>query len=100
MANGDCLMALGFTAFQKLSESPCSIVLVIPTPNLAEESAIPESETTSSRLNHRQRAGWPRWTPSYTTCSDGTRSCGERDSSAAFGVGMTKLGVRRLGFGL
>jgi len=41
---------------EKLSGSPCSIVLVIPTPNAAEESATPKSSV-------------------YTTCLDNRRSC-------------------------
>src|SRR5438309_11897014 len=35
---------------EKLSGAPCSIVLVIPTPNAAEESAIPKSSVCTRRV--------------------------------------------------
>src|SRR5579864_4456803 len=61
---------------KKLSGSPCSIILVIPTPNAAEESEIPKSSGT--------RRVW-------TTDA----AVNEQDSSAV-GVGMTKTGCAGL----
>ena len=61
---------------EKLSGSPCSIVLVIPTPNAAEESATPKSLCT-------QRV----WT---------TDAAVNEQDSPPFGVGMTKRGCSAL----
>jgi hypothetical protein len=47
---------------EKFSGSPCSIILVIPTPNAAEESAIRENARTASNLNHgKQQWGGCMW---------------------------------------
>src|SRR5438270_4808363 len=37
---------------ERLSGSPCSIVLVIPTPNAAEESATPKSSVCTTYLDN------------------------------------------------
>jgi hypothetical protein len=42
---------------KELSGSPCSIVLVIPTPNEAEESAIRESARTGIKSESWQATG-------------------------------------------